>query len=779
MPASLVAKVMPLLAEFDGPDRPASHSARLLAEAAGAEPGEFEPGSRLGPYQIVREIGRGGMGEVLEAVRQNADFSKRVAIKTIAVGRGSAEIERLFRRERRILARLEHRHIAQLFDGGVTERGTPWFAMEYVVGAPIDQYCDQRRLPTAERVALLRQVAGAVQFAHGSLVIHRDLKPGNILVTDDGSVKLLDFGIAKLVAGDDATDDDQLTTGFPAPVTTAFASPEQLRGEPVTTASDIHALGAVGYLVVTGRHPFRDPGQSSAEVRRRVLEDTAPPLGLDPDLDAIVAMALRKEPERRYPSAEQFGEDLRRWALGLPVAARGEGWRYRLSRFVRRHAIAVTTSAFAVIALLASLVSARRQAAVIAAERDRARLEATKAARVTEFVQEILLQADPRAAGPDLTVGTALAAAAARADSALAGEPEVHAAVLVAIGRSYRGLGRPNDAEPPLRRALAIEEGRKSATHPDVVRGILLLASVHEDRGESVPAESLFRIAVGRLRRGVPPDSSLLGSALTKLGDVLQYRGALVEAEAAHREALVLAAATSGPRSVEVAVGYNNLAVVLGQRGNWAAAESLHRAALTIVTAERGDRHPDVAAGLNSLATAVQEGGRLPEADSLFQRALALRLATLGPDHPEVAWSYTNLGWLRHDAGRRLEAIAAADSVLAMRRRGALGEDHPMVASALVLKGQSLLGLGRATDATGPLEDARRLRRAGLPPDHWLIAVTESLLGEARLALGDRRAAAPLLESSYRRLLDQRGLDHPLARQAKVRLDRLRGASRR
>lgn len=282
--------------------------------------GVLEPGAPLGPYRIVRAIGEGGMGTVYEAHREGEDFRKRVAIKTISPGRSHGSLQQRFRRERRILARLEHRNIAALFDGGLLPDGSPWFAMEYVEGEPIDAYCAKRGLPLHDRLHLVRQVCGAVQVAHQNLVVHRDLKPGNILVTADGTVKLLDFGIAKILSSDDDSSgagDDRTAAGA-EPFTLAFASPEQVRGEPVTTASDVYALGMVLFAVAAGRHPFRDESTTREALRERILDRTAPGTGQGADLDAIVQAALHKDPARRYASAEQLGEDLRRLVEGRP-----------------------------------------------------------------------------------------------------------------------------------------------------------------------------------------------------------------------------------------------------------------------------------------------------------------------------------------------------------------------------------------------------------------------------------------------------------------------------
>lgn len=739
--------------------------------AIAATPG-LEAGQVIGPYRVIREVGRGGMGSVFEAVRVDGDFQKRVAIKIIAGGRWHAALLKRFRQERRILARLEHRNIAALLDGGGLPDGAPYFAMEFVEGEPIDEYSASRALPVRERLQLMRQVCGAVHFAHQNLVVHRDLKPGNILVTADGTVKLLDFGIAKLLAGgDDSSDPEQDLTGLGAgPFTLAYASPEQVLGDPVTTASDVHALGAVLYRVLTGRHPFRDRDTAPSEMRRRILEATPAPSGLGPDLDAILGTAMHKEPGRRYESALAFAEDLRRYLEGQPVRARPDSTGYRLRKFARRNRVPVGASVLALAALLAAVVVSTRQARIAAEERDRARVEAAKANRVTAFVQEMLRAADPREARPDLTVSEALAAAALRADSTLADEPEVLSAVQTAIGLSYLGLGRYDAAEPMLRRALALRQALGGA-NAGLAASLRNLAVLHNDRGELAPAEWLFTQSLAAYRRASPPDSAGLALALNDQADLLQYTGDLPGAEAAHREALAIRERLDGPRSESVAASLNNLAVVLGQLGQWTVAESLHMASAGIVLERRGPDHPDVASALTSAAFAVQAQGRFAEAESLYRAALRIRVKVLGPGHPETARTHMNLGWMLHDSKRYPEALEEATLVLS--NRTAFGDDHPAIGSTLTMQGQSLLALGRIGEGEASLRDALRIRERALPPGHWLIAASRSAVGEALLLRGRYAEAERLLLDALVVLRKERGEDQELTALAKARLVRL------
>ncbi|MEO8040001.1 MAG: serine/threonine-protein kinase [Betaproteobacteria bacterium] len=359
-------------------------------------------GRRVGAYEIVAAIGHGGMGEVYRAVRADDQFHKQVAIKLIRRGHDTAFIVERFKAERQILASLDHAHIARLLDGGVTDDGLPYFVMELIEGQPIDQYCAARNLTVAERLELFCTVCAAVHFAHQRLVVHRDLKPGNILVTEAGEVKLLDFGIARLVA--DVTEGNgdlagaRTATEFRA-LTPEYASPEQLRNESVTTASDVYSLGVLLFELLTGGSPYRvtgtlphdlarailetEPERPSAVVRRRASagSDATPPVGYDPrrlirqlrgDLDNIVLMALRKEPQRRYQSVDQFAQDIRRHLQGLPVIARADTWTYRSGKFLQRHALGVAATLAVLLSLVAGIVVADREARTAKFERARA-----------------------------------------------------------------------------------------------------------------------------------------------------------------------------------------------------------------------------------------------------------------------------------------------------------------------------------------------------------------------------------------------------------------------
>lgn len=331
-----------------------------------------KPGNRIGPYKILREIGRGGMGAVYLAERDDEHYRQQVAIKLIKPGLGGDGIRRRFRNEMQILADLNHANIARLFDAGETADGQPYLVMEYVEGSPINSYCEEKQLSTEQRLDLFCTVCAAVQYAHQHLVIHRDIKPGNILVTSDGVPKLVDFGIAKLLHQTASLASDLTATAMPF-MTPHYASPEQLRGESVTTATDVYSLGVVLYELLSGRSPYRFKSRVPHEMAKTICDDEPEKTQkrLNADLDNIVLMAMRKEPQRRYSSAEQFAEDIRRHLNGLPVRARPDTFTYRAGKFIRRRKMAVAAAVLVALTLLVGIIATTWQASVARAERAR------------------------------------------------------------------------------------------------------------------------------------------------------------------------------------------------------------------------------------------------------------------------------------------------------------------------------------------------------------------------------------------------------------------------
>ena len=440
--------------------------------AGGEDHGELEPGDTIGDCTVLRLLGEGGMGEVYLA--QDTRLERQVAVKLLKRHLGDETLLRRFHHERKVLAGLTHPNIARLYGGAVTPDGRPYLVMEYVHGERLDRYCGERAPALPERLALFRKVCSAVTYAHQNLVIHRDLKPANLRVTAEGEPKLLDFGIAKLVDLDTARNADVTLTMFGA-LTPEYASPEQLKGDAITTASDVYSLGVILYELITGQRPYAGSFHRSDELARAICEqEPARPSAvadrsrglrrqIEGDLDNIVAMALRKEPARRYASVAQLSEDIRRHCDGLPVIARRDTLGYRAGKFVRRHKAGVAAAAFIVLALVGGLAAATWQARVARQERDHARaaqaqaeLAQEQAERLNTFLQTLLGSPDPAKMGKDVKVVEVLDAVSRNLDRELADQPEILAQAHQTISRAYTDLQILQSAEQHARAALSI-----------------------------------------------------------------------------------------------------------------------------------------------------------------------------------------------------------------------------------------------------------------------------------------------------------------------------------
>lgn len=757
------------------------------APGDGEEP-DAEAGLRIGPYRISREVGRGGMGAVYEAFRDDGTFAKRVAIKMVPVERVTPAVLRRFHHERQILARLEHRNIAALLDGGVTDDGRPWFAMEFVEGERIDRYSDQRQLGIRERLALVRQVCSAVQYAHQNLVIHRDLKPGNVLVGPDGTVKLLDFGIAKLVEPGELEPD--LTDTGVLPMTTGYASPEQIRGEPVTTATDIYSLAVVAYELVAGRAPFPSAGVPATEFRRRVLEDTppAPSSVAGParapiaalgrararELDQILLMALRKEPARRYASVEQFAEDLQRLLAGRPVRAQPDSVGYRTRKFAARNPALVGALAVTFLVLAGGLAVTRWQVQV---SRDAQR----RSEVVNRFLHDVLIASatDTRSPEGQRTLGEALDAATRRLDSPeLAGFPDVRAAVQQVIGTSYLALGRYDQGETHLRAALATQRALLGDTHPATLETRTALARLALVRAEYDSASAFFSMHLPDLQRAVEAGAIPARSLLVALNDYGLLRRARGDAEAA--ESLFRAGLALAPRLGADALGdltqlETLLALVLLDRGKLGEAERQARRLVAEGAGGPDSASASMAAAYTILGSILMELGRLDEAASLLRDGEALYRRLFDGDFVATHDNLRLQAQVALLAGRLDEGEVLIERVLANYRRFS-SERYISFATALTVRGLLHHARGRTAEAEAVLREAVRLRRENLPPGHFMTALSEGALGEVLAAAGRTTEADTLLRASYSALLRSQAEDNPRVQAARERLARLQAA---
>ena len=680
-------------------------------------------GRTIDRYRLIREIGAGGMGRVYLAERADAAFEQRVAVKILKRGLDTDDVVARFRRERQILANLEHPHIARILDGGTTEDGLPYLVAEYVEGTPIDRYCEHHELTVAQRLDLFCRVCDAVQFAHQNFVVHRDLKPGNILVTEDGSPKLLDFGIAKLLSpdGEDAYR-TRLGVHF---VTPEVASPEQLRGERITTATDVYSLGVLLYTLLTEHNPHTLHGTSREAIERAVLEDLPdrPSLvaptelrrTLRGDLDNILLKALRKEPDRRYGTPRELADDIERYLSELPVTASGDAWSYRLPKLLKRYKLAV--AAASLILLLVTSFTVIAVSLFNQTDRQRQRAE-----RISSFLEEMITASEPaRARGEELTVREALDSGRKTILDGLDEEPELKAELMSTMARVYDSLGLYDDARELFSKALALRRRTLGDDDVLVAESLQGLSGVLLSLGYPDKAEELLREALEIERKHYGEDDPRYLQSLNNLAIIFETRHEFDRAEPLHREVLEKKKRLLGPDDPEVALSLHNLAKDVFYQHRPKEAETLYRQALVLRERQAGEDSPEVARTLNSLGSVVEAEGRLDEAEALYRRALAVRRKLYPKGHRDLAVSLSNLGRLLLIRGRYDEAEALLRESQAMMEKF-LPPGHAYRATVqanldvLAARRAKAREAGTADGADGANRGAARPGRASGPP---------------------------------------------------------------
>jgi len=749
---------------------------------APAHSGSHAPEDRIGPYRIVSEAGRGGMGTVYVAERADGQYRRRVALKVVRDDLVAPGIVRRFLEERQILASLDHPGIAGLLEGGLTEEGAPWYAMEFVEGLRIDRWCDDRSLSLGRRIELFLDVCAAVSHAHGCLVLHRDLKPSNILVTPEGLVRLLDFGVGRFLAPTEGAlgGASEATGTWARWLTPDYASPEQLRGGVTTTASDVYALGVLLHELLTGERPRvgvsgtqpvppsttipvvsrigASPDGSNPAERARLRGTTPQGLRrqLTGDLDAVVLQALQVDPADRYRTVEALAADLRAHLGGYPVSARGASRRYRLQRYLvrRRTPIAVATT-FALAGVFFGITHTRG----IAVERDLARAEAERAEEIATFIQELFAESDPLVAGAGpRSVQDFLASGAGRLRTELSTQPERRAALLRVIGKIYENLGEYADAEALMLDALEVRAAHLEPNHDLLLESIQDLGALRRRQGAYAEADSLLRRVLAARSNG----SSHLrhAEALEELAELRRLEADLVSADSLNRKALELRTAAVGPRHRLVSNSLTALAIVARQRDDLATAERYHEEALAIRRELLGDDHAYVAESLRNLAIVLHAGARYAEARKLYEEALDIQLRVLGPRHPMVGLtrnSYGALLWAMDEP-----SVAAEQYELALElQRHALGPAHPRLATSISNAALTVLELGEFDRAEALAREGVEMRLSLLDPDHPSVATGRNVLAFVLRRIGRNEEAEVELREADRIYVERLGPDHP------------------
>ena len=767
---SLVAEVMNLLAHDPGSLHPISQ-----------KPAPDLIGTVIDQYRLLEILGSGGMGEVYLA-EQEEPIRRTVALKVIKLGMDTREVIARFRSERQALALMDHPNIAKIHDAGATPEGRPYFVMEHVEGVPITHFCDRHRLATRERLELFVQVCQAIHHAHQKGIIHRDIKPTNVLVSrQDGTSipKVIDFGVAKATSREQ-TQSTVLTVQGQLVGTPEYMSPEQaeMSGRFVDTTTDVYSLGVLLYELLTGVLPFESgvlreadfdeirriiredepakpssrlsiPGdQATVAARNRQTSTTALAKRVRGDLDWITMRALEKDRSRRYQSASELALDIERYLRDEPVVAGPPSTTYRMTKLIKRHRRAVGTMAAIVVALAIGLGVSTTMFFRAEIAREQAVNEARKAERINTFMQEMLGSVNPAEMGKDVTVRQALDEAAERVETELTDQPEIMAEVRSTIGNTYAALGLYDAAELHLKEALATRRRVLGDDHPDVATGLHNLATLREMQGDYAEAERLVRQALSLRKAHLGEEHAGVVPGLVRLSTVHLMQGRFDDAETVGLEALRIAESAPAPDELAVAEALENLGNIYVQLGRDDKSETILQRVLAIRENAMGPDHIEVAFALNNLGEHYREHGRYGEAEPLLKRAQAIKEQVLGEDHPSIALGLTNLGNLYIEQGRYEDAEPLLERALGITEK-VMGPDHPGAARVLYRLGGICYFREQLAPAERYYQRALAVWEGALGPDHPNVALALMALGDLSVEQ-DRPDQA---DSLYRRAI--------------------------
>jgi serine/threonine protein kinase/tetratricopeptide (TPR) repeat protein len=770
----------------------------LLAALAYEDDIDDDPAisDRVGAYRILHEIGRGGMGRVYLAERADEEYRQRVAIKLVKRGMDTDEVLHRFRFERQVLATLQHPNIGRLLDGGATPDGRPYLVMEYVEGTSITRYCDDHRLDLDARLDLFDVVCDAVQHAHERLIVHRDLKPSNILVDPHGQLKLLDFGIAKLLADEPAIDSPRTRTGLRV-LTPGYAAPEQIAGAAVTVATDVYSLGVLLYELLAGTRPFDatrlDPGERTetippsaaargagsgrggasaadprdiAALRGTSLERLT--ARLRGDLDTIVLKAMDTEHDQRYPNVRELADDIDRHRAGLPIRARPISAIQRAVKFTRRNRVMVTAAAAVTLSLTGGLGAAVWQGSRAAIERDIAQAERAMAEQSAAFLESLFAAADPGASGPErrdtLRIRALLELGAAQADRELADRPLLQARMQRMIGRSLRSLGAPEAALALIERALNTQRGLLAPTDPELAITLTDLGSAYQSLGQPTEAGRRYDEALAIRQAMAPGDPREIANALASLASSLQDAERFDTAAVLYDTVLAMHRRLPRVDTSALAGALQGRMVLASRLGDLPTSVALAREVLALQRSRLGDAHPTVAGEMNNLAFLLNRTGAHAEAESMYRQVLEILRGSFGPAHPNVGTTLDNLAM----AVARLDRLEEADTLHRQAleiTRAALGERHPAVAVQLSNHADLLVRLDRYAEAEEEYVQALAINREAAPGQS-AVGVVTSKLGHLRCLQGDASDGERLLDDAISILRSSFPPGHPRIEEA-------------
>ncbi len=737
-------------------------AAHFLEESPVLTTPQSYSGQEVGQYKILSLIGYGGMADVYLAHRTDGVFKNDVALKLVRGSNHSEDFIARLRNERLILSNLKHPNIANLLDGGSTEDGTPYYVMDYIDGVNLLDYSKQHNLSIRQKLKLFLKICAGVTAAHRNLILHRDLKPSNIIVTAEGEPKLLDFGVAK-----DMTASTRTTSLLP--MTARYASPEQLRGEILSTASDIYSLGVILYELLTDCSPYET--ESPLELIQQITESTPELMShklqaldksvsraLSGDLDTIVMKTLHKEPGRRYVSVQRLADDIESYLSNRPVKARSDSYWYRGNRFVRRNWAMV---AVVVIALVTVVTAVWIQQVRVIEERDSTAMERDKLRQTKEFLVGLFKIADPgEARGNSITARELLDRGLKQIDQGLGGQPEFKSELMLTMGVVYRELGLYDTSSTLLEDTLLLRKKYFPTDSVELADSMDQLGTLMLLRGQHESALALHNEALAIYQEKYGDSHPQLVSSYFNIGYDFYSRGEYEQAEKYYDKSLTIGLETLGDTHESIARTYIHLGTIRGQRGEYDQSIEYREKGLAIYSKTLGDDHPDVAYAYAGLARAYRGKGDIDRAIEFMEKSLAIYKETLGEEHPKVARTgYGNIAILYATKGEYDKAISYFNKSLLLLQKS-LGNNHPRLAPGYTNLGFVFMKKGDYKQAIENTQKAVSLLIKAFGENHPNLAHAYDNLGGIYQAKGDRDRALYYYNKAYTIWLKTLGPEH-------------------
>lgn len=748
----------------------------------------------IGGWKLKKLLAHGGMGSVYKAIRTSSGIQQTGAFKIMHQNLNTPENVRRFKLEQQILANLNHPNIAGLIDGGVSQGGLPYLVMEYIEGKPIVEYCDENRLKIDQRLKLFLKVCEAVGHAHKNLIVHRDLKPDNILVTEEEHIQILDFGIAKLLNPELYTLPAAETRVGTRLMSLRYASPEQICGKPITTSTDIYALGVLLYELLAGIHPFNIEGSSYHETTQLIKNSVVPVpskrlkklsegrlrviahcRSIHPDvlikkvrgdLDSIIKKALRKEAESRYDTTEQLKNDINFYLQNKPVLARGEAFKYRFTKFIARNRIVIYTSFVFIVSVTFLITFYTYQ---LAQERDTAQLEAQTATQVSDFLISLFDASTPEFAQGDTITAEMLLSNGLKQINTLQDQPRLQARMLNNIGSAYQELELYDKAEETLQEALFLRKKHSAPNSIEIANSLISLGLLKRHQGNYAEAESLYVKALSIQKKELGNRHTAVASTLNNLGVIYRRKGLYDKAIQYYTHALNIWANADDLDHLEVAKTKQNMGAVLLEQEKFTQAKMIFEEALSMYIEHGGENHPMVATIILNLALVNKEQGNFEEAETLYRRALNIQNKVYGENSPETAITLNNLGILLAKNNRLSAAEPLLSKSLEIRRK-LLGENHPEYVASLHNLAFLYQQNQHYTQADSIYRQTLKKWKKIVGSNHPNVAVTLNNLGAINKNLNNYSLAEKYFKEALQIRKETLSNDHPAVKRSYERL---------